>query len=159
MTETEHQERSFVKDDDMAIIVCPSCSAAKTISVAQFRNAPHTVTVKCKCGKAFKVLLDFRQSYRKPTNLTGIYAMQPPAVGGGMVKIRDVSLTGLCFEVKGVHDIKIGQKAVVEFTLDSRKETKIKKQVTIRSIRTNAIGCEFHQDQAFEKDLGFYLRF
>lgn len=159
MTDSGHQERTFVKDDDIAIIVCPTCSVAKSISVAQFRNAQHTVTVKCKCGNAFRILLDFRQSYRKQTNLTGTFIMVPPATGGGMVRIRDVSLSGLCFEVKGMHDIKIGQKAIVEFTLDSRKETRIKKLVTVRSVRTTAIGCEFHQDQAFEKDLGFYLRF
>ncbi len=159
MQESGHQEKTFVKDDDAAIIVCPTCSAAKSISVIQFRNAQHTITVKCKCGATFKVLLDFRQSYRKPTNLTGTFAMLPPATGGGLVKIRNVSLSGLCFEVHGVHHILIGQKALVEFTLDNRKETLIKKQVTIRSVRGHAIGCEFHQDQAFEKDLGFYLRF
>lgn len=159
MPESGHQERTFVKDDDVAIIVCPSCSAAKSISAAQFRNAQHTVTVKCRCGVTFKVLLDFRQSYRKPTNLTGTFAMIPPASGGGLIKVRNVSLSGLCFEVHGIHDIHIGQKAVVEFTLDNRKETLIKKQVTVRSVRGHDIGCEFHQDQAFEKDLGFYLRF
>lgn len=159
MQDSPNQERTFVKDDDVAIIVCPDCSAAKSISVTQFRNAQHTVTVKCKCGHSFKVLLDFRQSYRKPTNLTGTFAMRPPAVGGGLVKIRNVSLTGLCFEVHGVHDIKIGQKVDIEFTLDNRKETHIKKKAIIRSVRGHLIGCEFHQDQAFEKDLGFYLRF
>ncbi len=159
MQESGHQEKTFVKDDDVAIIVCPTCSAAKSISVAQYRNAQHLITVKCKCGKTFKILLDFRQSYRKPTNLTGTYSMHPPAVGGGLVKIKNVSLSGLCFEVHGVHDIRIGQRALLEFTLDNRKETLIKKQVIIRSIRGRDIGCEFHQDQAFEKDLGFYLRF
>ena len=159
MTESERQEKSFVKDDDMAIIVCPTCTGAKSINVAQYRNAQHTISVKCKCGAAFKVLLDFRQSYRKPTDLSGTYAMQSPASGGGVVKIRNVSLSGLCFEVHGTHDINIGQKAIVEFTLDNRKETRIKKLVKIRSVRGHSIGCEFYQDQAFEKDLGFYLRF
>lgn len=159
MKESEHHEKTFVKDDDVAIIVCPACSAAKSISVAQFRNAQHTIAVKCKCGAAFKVLLDFRKSYRKPTNLKGTFTMQPPATGGGQMKIKNVSLTGLCFEVTGHHDIKIGQKARVDFTLDDRKLTRIKKTVTVRSVRGLAIGCEFYQDQAFEKDLGFYLRF
>lgn len=159
MKEAGHHEKTFVKDDDVAIIVCPACSAAKTISVVQFRNTQHTIAVKCKCGAAFKVLLDFRKSYRKPTNLRGTYAMHPPAGGGGLIKVKNVSLTGLCFEVIGHHDIKISQKATVDFTLDDRKETRIKKTVTVRSVNGLAIGCEFHQDQAFEKDLGFYLRF
>ena len=159
MMQEENETRSFVKDDDKAIIVCPSCSNAKTINVAQFRNGQHTVKVKCGCGFSFKVLLDFRQCYRKPTDLSGTYAMIPPAAGGGRINVKNVSLSGIGFEVAGRHSIETGQRAMVEFTLDNRKETLIRKKVTIRSVRGSFIGGEFHQDQAFEKDLGFYLRF
>lgn len=159
MTQEENETKSFVKDDDMAIIVCPACSNAKHINVAQYRNAQHTIKVKCRCGTSFKVLLDFRQCYRKPTDLSGTYAMVPPAAGGGKISVKNVSLAGVGFEVIGRHAIETGQKAIIEFTLDNRKETLIRKKVTIRSVRGTFIGGEFYQDQAFEKDLGFYLRF
>lgn len=151
--------RTFVKDGNLAVIVCPACGIAKEIDVGQYRNVMHTLKVNCRCGISFKVLLDFRQSYRKLANLSGTYAMIQPASGGGKILVKNVSLTGIGFEVAGHHAIEAGQKAIVEFTLDNRKETLIKKKVTIRSVRGTFIGGEFHQDQAFEKDLGFYLRF
>jgi hypothetical protein len=151
--------RTFVKDGDVAVIVCPTCGIAKEIKVGQYRNVMHTLKVNCRCGVTFKVLLDFRQNYRKPTNLAGTYVMIPPAAGGGKMMVKNVSLSGIGFEITGHHAIQTGQKAIVEFTLDNRKESHIKKQITVRSIRGSFIGGEFQQDQAFEKDLGFYLRF
>lgn len=153
------EQRTFVKDGDVAVIVCPACGIAKEFNVGKYRDAMHTLKVNCRCGVSFKVLLDFRQSYRKPTNLSGTYAMIAPAAGGGLMLVKNVSLTGIGFEVSGHHSIQPGQKALIEFTLDNRKESRIRKQITVRSIRGNFIGGEFLQDQAFEKDLGFYLRF
>jgi hypothetical protein len=153
------QGRTPVNDDDVARIVCPTCLAVKSSTVSKFRNVRHTVTVKCRCGNTFQVMFEFRKSRRKPTDLSGTYAMTPPASGTGQVKIKNLSLTGLCFEVAGFHDIRVGLKAMLTFTLDDRKKTQINKQVTIRSVRGREIGVEFHQDQAFEKDLGFYLYF
>ena len=153
------QRRTPVNDDDMARIVCPACLAVKSSTVSKFRNVRHTVNVKCRCGNTFKVMFEFRKSYRKPTDLSGNYSMYPPATGAGLMKVRNISLTGLCFEVTGFHDIRIGQRATLTFTLDDRKKTPIKKQVAIRSVQGRSIGGEFYQDQAFEKDLGFYLRF
>jgi hypothetical protein len=153
------QRRTPVNDDNVARIVCPACLAVKSSTVGKFRNVRHTVTVKCRCGNTFQVMFEFRKSYRKPTDLSGTYAMAPPASGAGQVKIKNLSLTGLCFEVTGIHDIKVGLKAMLTFTLDDRKKTQINKQVTIRSVQGQVIGVEFHQDRAFEKDLGFYLYF
>ena len=42
--------------------------------------------------------------------------------------------------------------------MDDLKETPLRKMTVVRSVHQNRIGCEFRKDQAFEKDLGFYLR-
>lgn len=85
--------------------------------------------------------------------------MTLPAVGGGKAKILNISLNGACFEVSGIHKIQIGQTGWVDFTLDDRKATHLKRDFIIRAVVGNAIGCEFKKSQAFEKELGFYLRF
>ena len=139
------------------MIVCPTCDTAKAISVAQFRNRQHLIKVKCKCGNVFKVHLEFRRHFRKPTDLEGTYDLTPPAIGGGKIKVINLSLTGACFEVRGIHDMKIGQKGSLVFTLDNRKQTILFKQVVIVTVNGNRIGCEFVEDRAFEKELGFYL--
>ena len=139
------------------MIVCPECDTAREISAAQFRHRQHLIKVKCKCGHLFKVNLEFRRHFRKPTELEGMYDLTPPGIGGGKIKITDLSLSGACFEVRGIHDIKEGQQGSLVITLDNRKESVLLKRVIIRTVKGNSIGCEFLENRAFEKELGFYL--
>jgi hypothetical protein len=168
MTEQQTQ-KSFVKSGDETTIICPQCNSAKIIAVRQFRQRLHMLKVKCRCGQVFKVQLEFRRHYRKATELQGIYSRKttelqgyyesmPPAVNSGKVKVINLSVNGACFEFRGSHDVKIGQKGILAFTLDNRKTTQLTKEVHIRSINGNRIGCEFVEDRAFDKELGFYLR-
>ena len=57
-----------------------------------------------------------------------------------------------------MHNLKIGQKALIDFVLDNNKSTRLSKEVEIRSVTDNYIGCQFVSHQVFEKDLGFYLQ-
>lgn len=157
MTNRPSTPKSFVKPDNAAMIVCPECDTAREISAAQFRHRLHLIKVKCKCGHLFKVNLEFRRHFRKPTELEGMYDLIPPAVGGGKIKITDLSLSGACFTVRGIHDIKEGQEGSLVFTLDNRKETVLFKKVIIKTVTAGSIGCEFVENRAFEKELGFYL--
>jgi len=157
MTNHTVTNKTFVKQDSQATIVCPTCSSAKTISVEEFRHRQHVLKVKCKCGNVFSLQLEFRQFFRKDTELQGVYDVKPPARGGGTTTIVNLSLSGACFEVRGVHGLKTGHKGSLVFTLDNRKETVHYRQVIIRSVNGNRIGCEFVEDRAFEKELGFYL--
>lgn len=158
MTDQTPAQKSFVKSGDEATIVCPQCNSAKVIAVRQFRQRLHMLKAKCRCGYTFKVQLEFRRHYRKQTDLPGTYDVVPPSAGGGTAKILNLSLSGACFEIRGVHDLKIGQKGVLVFTLDNRKQTVLSKHIRIISVTGNRIGSEFISAQAFEKDLGFYLR-
>lgn len=157
MTNQTPTNKTFVKDDSQATIVCPECSSAKTISVEEFRNKQHILKVKCKCGNSFSLQLEFRQFFRKDTDLHGVYDVAPPARGGGIASIINLSLSGACFEVRGVHGLEVGHKGSLVFTLDNRKETVLYRQVVIRTVDKNRIGCQFVEDRAFDKELGFYL--
>lgn len=152
-------ERAFVRADGNATIVCPGCGTVKIVPVGQYKERQHRLQVRCSCSHIFKINLDFRQCFRKPTNLSGIYGLHPPAVGGGVVQVLNLSLSGLCFEVSGVHKITIGDKGRIDFTLDNRKKTRLVREFVVRSITGKMIGCQFKKEQQFEKELGFYLRF
>lgn len=151
--------KTFVKEDGKTTIICPSCESVKIVSVGHFRERQHVLKVRCSCSYVFHVHLDFRQAFRRPTNFTGIYNLHPPAVGGGKAAIHNLSLNGICFEVRGIHQIESGQRGSIDFNLDNRKKTRLVREFTVRAVREKYIGCEFRQDQAFEKELGFYLRF
>lgn len=150
--------KAFVSDSGMTSISCPACGLVRETSVSKFRNQRHVLSVKCKCGITFKVHLEFRKFFRKPTDLEGVYTILPPDAGGGRVKVKNISRSGIGFSVSGRHDIKIGQNAKIKFTLDNRKSTELDKYVIIKSVNQNYIGCAFVENQDFEKELGFYLR-
>ena len=150
-------EKVFVSKD-IATISCPQCAKTKRISASRYSGRKHTLKVKCVCDTEFLARLEFRKHYRKSTELKGIYRIISEASGGGPVVIHDLSRDGLGFSVSGVHSIRVGQRAQIDFVLDNGKNTRLSKECEIRSVSDNHIGCQFIAHQPFEKDLGFYLQ-
>ncbi len=74
------------------------------------------------------------------------------------MQVINISRSGIGFSISGIHAITVGQKALLTFQLDDRKQTELSKQVIVRSVMQNTIGCEFIDHSQFEKDLGFYLQ-
>jgi len=140
-----------------ATLRCPDCSRSKRVAVSKYSGRKHTIKVKCSCDTTFLVHLEFRKHHRKPTELQGIYKIMSEGAGGGSAIIHNISKAGLGFTVSGVHNIRIGQKALIDFVLDNNKSTRLSKEVEIRTVTKNHIGCQFISHQPFEKDLGFYL--
>jgi hypothetical protein len=171
-------QKSFVKPDNTATITCPNCQLTKTIAVGQFRSTRHTIKARCTCGHSFPINLDFRKYYRKKTKLpgiynpkkkgisntqpkktqlAGIYVMKSPDGGSYPVVVTNISLSGLQFTLLSRDGIEIGQQGRITFTLDDRKQTEIDKQVIVKSVSDNIIGCRFADNEALEHGLRFYL--
>lgn len=170
--------RVFVKPDNTATISCPQCQLARTVAVDRFRSTQHTIRARCTCGHTFPVSLEFRKHYRKKTSLagtyktqrsrsenrngratslTGVYAMQAPAMDIGQMLVTNISCGGLQFITPGRHAIEVGQQARIAFNLDDRHQTKINKRVIIQSATDNIIGCRFANNEPLEQGLRFYL--
>jgi hypothetical protein len=154
---TVRSEKVFVSNGT-ATISCPNCGKTKRIAVDRYCRRNHTIKVRCTCETSFLAHLEFRKHYRKPTELKGIYRITSDGGGGGSASIRNVSRGGIGFTVSGMHSIQIGQKALIDFVLDNNKSSRFTKEVEIRSVSENFIGCQFISHQPFEKDLGFYLQ-
>ena len=152
----QKSEKVFVSNNT-ATISCPMCGRTKRLTVARYCGRKHTIKVRCNCDTSFLAYLEFRRHYRKPTELQGFYRITSEGGGGGSASIHNVSRGGLGFTVSGKHNIRIGQKALIDFVLDNHKSTRLSKEVEIRAVNDNYIGCEFISHQPFEKDLGFYL--
>ncbi len=152
-------QKAFVKTNDTASIKCPGCELVKNVAVGRFRRTSHTLKINCGCNCKFMVALDFRKHYRKQTKLDGMYTLiGPPTSGGGKMQIFNISRSGVGFSVSGFHNINVGQKVLLYFNLDNTKNTKLTKEVVVRTIDNNFIGCEFLDQTQIGKDLGFYLR-
>lgn len=151
--------KSFVRIGDVATVICPSCNTSKNIKVGSYKHKQHNFKVRCQCKAVFTVQLEFRRHYRKPIDLTGTYVVvEPSGGGGGLMHIKNVSRGGIGFSVSGKHSINVDQKVVVEFQLNDRNSSKIRKDAKVRSVAENYIGCQFFEDKPFEKALGFYLQ-
>lgn len=145
-----------VRDDHTATLVCPACGSIRQIAADRFRQTRHTVKVQCRCQQTFEVLFDFRRHYRKQVNLTGTY--QIVGGGGGLITLNNVSRSGVGFTVSGLHRIEKGQRLQIEFNLNDKKKTFLKKLALVKSVRQNQIGCQFEDQAEMERDLGFFLQ-
>jgi len=157
---TENQKvtsKSFVRADAKAVITCMACNKVDEISVKNFPLRKINLKVKCSCSHLYKVTLDYRQSFRKSTNLLGTYTIHQPGIYERIAVIRNLSLGGICFEVEDVHKIRPGQKGSIDFVLDDKKKTHVSKKFSVRTIAGKNIGCKFNNSALYEKELGFYL--
>ena len=144
----------------MALITCPFCNITKKISVSQFKDKKHRIVTKCKCGERFAIQLNFRASYRKEVDLKGMFMVTSPRSSHWCeMEVSDLSRTGIGFrnaEMDTV-DVKKGDKLKIKFNLDNAKKTLIEKQVIVKIVIDQYVGCEFQDLALEEKELGFYL--
>ncbi|WP_339137457.1 MAG: PilZ domain-containing protein [Candidatus Electrothrix sp. GW3-4] len=149
---------AHVLPDDTASIVCPFCNKVRRISVEKFRNTAHTLTVRCACKAKFTIQLNFRQQYRKETDLPGTWKKVSVAHHLWQdMRVKNLSRGGLCMRVSGQHQLEEKEALLVEFHLDDRKETEIVHKVRVCAVDGEYIRAEFVDLDRYEKELGFYL--
>ena len=152
-------KRVYVRQDGNVTFICPSCNRVSIVSVSKFKGQRHTIKIRCNCSNQFVTNLDFRQHYRKPTNIKGSYSLIQPAQAGGEVIVRNISLGGISFEVLGAHYIKEGDTGKINFVLDNKNKTQLERRFTVQSVNGQVVGCKFIKDREYDKELGFYMRF
>ncbi len=125
----------------------------------QVPQRPAHLSVRCRCGHVYNVLLDFRRHFRNPPAWPG-----PTSAGTRQDRAaaRSASSTSRAAasvsSVSGRHRIEPGQKLQVEFQLTDRNRTVIKKQAVVRTVQENTVGCEFLCAGELDKALGFFLQ-
>ena len=157
-------KRVHVNKENLAAIKCPHCGTMKLISVKKFKGDKHSLNVKCTCNNSFSVSLDFREKYRKSTNIDGKYSKFDTSISAVpepnmKCKIADLSLTGVALSISGAHDLQVGNEVVVAFRLDDTVETNIQRRAVVKVIGQGFVGCQFDEvdSPAYDKALGFYL--
>ena len=138
-------------------LICPKCGLAKIANVAKFKSRKDPLKIRCKCASTFSVTFEFRRAHRKETNLKGYYCGLPACKNWHSMTVRNISQTGIGFSTVISHDLTKGSEVKVKFKLDDAKQSEIKKDVIVRVVKDNYLGCEFKDTAAFDKALGFYL--
>lgn len=154
-------EKVYITSQQMATFVCPKCSRSKTVSVSKYANVDKLikVNVKCPCGHAYTSILEKRRQYRKATSLPGSYIhfIDGRPVNRGVMTVVDISATGMKLKLTTPQGFAVGDQMKVDFDLDDRHRTLIKKQVIVRNINGPFVGVEYGPAEALDKALGFYL--
>ena len=94
-------------------------------------------------------------------NLPGTYTCFVPkdqSVKGSMT-IQDITRAGLSFKLDESENQKfnIGDTLLLEFHLDDKSKSLIKKEAVISNIRGPYIGVEFSSVDLYDRALGLYM--
>ena len=157
-------QKIYLSDKDTASFQCPKCHANKEANVSKYKKITTAVTlkVKCPCGNVYSVTLERRKYYRKDTKFPGKFTFTP-LLGDdqkGPMTVLDISKGGLKFKMLSTPLFKPDDIIEVEFNLDNKNRTLIRKQVYVRNIKDNFVNvefCSFDPNVSEDKALGFYL--
>jgi hypothetical protein len=153
-------DRVFINDRGEGAFICPACNKGVIRNLSSFMNTESAVRLKCKCscGNVYRVLVERRRHVRKPVNLVGMYIFKGSSGTPmkGMIRIRDISRSGIRFSVNNIPDFKVGDKLTIEFTLDDVERSSIREEGVVRRIQSNMIGLKFATIDHYGK-LGQYL--
>jgi len=149
----------YVRPDNTAVITCPHCNRQKTVPVGSYKGSKSHIKIKCGCKKVFTVDLEFRGKNRKETNLHGKFTNHSQKDIRGDIVVKSLSIDGLEFVSMDIDKFEIDDEISVSFKLDNEERTTIKKEIIVKDIRDNAVGCEFKKSSEFapDKELGFYI--
>jgi tRNA(Glu) U13 pseudouridine synthase TruD len=136
-----------LNDQKEATFICDKCGNGVTRDLSKVLHAQTAIRVKCKCkcGHVFRVLVERRCNKRKSVNLLGMchYLTRSGDTKKRLIKIIDISYTGLHVSISSSPEFKVGNKVIVEFGLDDREKTKMKVKATVKRILSKSVGLEF----------------
>ena len=150
----------IVNDDNRAMIVCPECKRTIDHDVSQFMGINMSIKLKARCRKCnhhFSFKLQRRKFFRKEVNLSGICIF---GKGNSRIPITvvDMSQGGLKLKMNRYHDFKSGDMAILEFQLDDKNDSLIRRDICIRSIKDIFLSVQFNSSEHYDK-LGLYIIF
>lgn len=139
--------RVFLNDKNEATFLCSNCGKGVTRDLSKMvhTQAAIRVTCKCKCGNVFRVLVERRRNHRKIVNLLGMchYLSDSGQTQKRLIKVLDISPTGLQFSLNDTPRFNVGDKVFADFRLDDRNYTEIKVKGAIKRMRSKEVGIEF----------------
>lgn len=157
----EKEERVFINESGDGTFICPYCSKGVIKDLSEFAQTRSAVRIRCKCscGNVYRALLERRRHFRRIANLLGTYVFNGGADGRpakGLIRVRDISQSGIQFTLNSVPVFDIGDQLTIEFTLDDEESSQICEVGVVRRVQSNVVGLEFKTTDHYGR-LGQYL--
>ena len=151
----------YVRPDETAVITCPHCGRQKIVPVGSYKGSKSHVKIRCGCKNVFSVDLEFRKKIRRKTILLGKYKNYSRKNRRGDIVVKNLSMDGLEFSTIDMDKFAVDDDVEITFKLDNEDKTAIRKEVVVRDIRKNTIGCEFKTAGEYAQDaaFGYYVMY
>lgn len=146
-----------VGSDNQGEITCPKCSKKKEINASHQLLTKRSIKVKCACGYSFRVSLDHRHYFRKSVQLPAtLYKLDSDEILAE-VTVTSISVSGIGFESKSLHNIYISSLFDIKFKLDDDSDSILKERIRIKRISGLNIGAEFVEQDKYSFELDFFM--
>jgi hypothetical protein len=154
--------RVFLRHMKEATFTCPKCNylVVKDLSkLVPFQSAIR-INCKCKCGHSFRTLVERRQYFRQSVNLVGMcfYRDGEGNLKEELIKIIDISKSGLQISINRESVFKMGDRLTVEFRLDDIERSAIREEGTVKRIRSKNVGMQFDTIDLYGKLANYLFR-
>jgi len=73
-----------------------------------------------------------------------------------LIKIRNISQSGIQFSVSSMPEFEVGDKLTIEFTLDDEDRSQVREAGIVQRIQSNIVGLDFETTDHYGR-LGRYL--
>ncbi|BBO71904.1 hypothetical protein DSCA_58340 [Desulfosarcina alkanivorans] len=157
------QGTALLKDGKTAYIACRHCNRQKLLDISEIRTIGTRLKATCACGKEMFIKVELRREHRKAVNFNGIFIrgrgdrIAVKSDDWGSIRITNLSRHGIGFRVFGKPDVHVADRFRVKFTLDNTARSVVQKEVVVRSVAGEVIGCQFVGQAPCDVTLGFYM--
>lgn len=170
----------YIGSDSKVMLTCPGCDKGKMIDVSDYlvSDGPVTLTYRFQCdtcncghdscrecihenctlGHVNTVNLERRKNARRDLLLPGLFLLD--GTDPLNVKILDISRKGVRIEAFSHSLLEPGGRGVIEFRLNDRNQTHIRKETRIERVVANTAVLLFQEENSYsamDKAIGFYL--
>ena len=154
-------EKLYNTGTNTAVVVCGACNRQHVVDISKYLDVPKEVKlkVKCKCGKTWSVTLEKRRYFRHGVKLPGKFTYKGTQRGivEGNMQVVDISKRGMKVRLYEKLDFKAGDYLEVEFRLDNKPKTLVKRILKIKNIDGDYVGLSYPEHKHEDPDVGFYL--
>jgi hypothetical protein len=155
-------EKAYNTSSNTAFFACANCNRQHIVDVTKYLTIPKEIKlkVKCKCGHEWTATLEKRRHFRKEVKFSGKFSCRATGRANYEAKMQvvDLSRKGLkvkLFEKPGF--VKVGDWVEVEFKLDNRPRTLIKRMAQVKNVDGYFLGLAFPDHKHEDPDIGFYM--
>ena len=161
MIQTTDTMSVYLNEDRQGAITCLHCGQKHLVNMSNYQEQDiggKTLKVKCSvCNKTFHVRFDLRRYQRLNVHFPGQLIHLSSQEKISSITVTSLSVGGVSFTLDSEGQLQHGEVYKINFHLDDRSHSLIYEEVIIKHFEGRCAGAEFHQSDAYNYALDFYI--